>query len=82
MQFGFDPDRDYWVCLECAQYLYGDVYEGEKYPGVMWFCDDCEDFLNKQSGFSDLQDIWVCKKCGYENKLDTIIEMPNIIVAR
>ena len=79
-QVGFNPELDYWVCLECSQYLYGDVYEGERFPGVMWFCDKCESFLNIQQAFSDINDNWICTKCGYNSKLDIIIDMPNIMI--
>ena len=41
-QPGFNPDTGNWTCTKCGQELYGDgVYEGEKYPKMMWHCDGC-----------------------------------------
>lgn len=69
-QSGFDPDNGFWICTECGQTLYGDdVYDGERYPGVMWYCDSCGELLNKQSGFSDRYDSWTCIKCGHVNQI-------------
>lgn len=69
-QDGFDPDAGHWLCTECGHVLYGDdVYEGEDYPGVMWFCDGCGAFLNKQSGFYDSCGTWICDECFCSNSI-------------
>ena len=68
-QDGFDADLAWWKCTECGELLYGDIYEGEKYPNVMWFCDKCGDLLNTQDGFTDLKENWNCSKCGYNNSI-------------
>jgi len=38
-----------------------------RFPSVRWFCDECDAFLNRQQGFDDHLNSWICKKCGYEN---------------
>ena len=69
-QPGFDPGKGHWVCTKCGMPLYGDdVYDGEKYPGVMWYCDGCHALLNAQSGFSDFFSIWTCTECLHANDI-------------
>lgn len=41
----------------------------ERFPGIDWFCDNCDSNLNKQKGFDDRKYIWKCKKCGYKNSI-------------
>lgn len=41
-----------------------------RFEGVRWYCDNCEAFLNKQSGFTDWNDSWTCTKCGHENRIN------------
>lgn len=36
-----------------------------------WFCDNCNDLLNEQSGFSYDCKTWECKKCGHLNYIDS-----------
>ena len=70
-QYGFDPDNDTWTCTSCGKELYGDdVYEGEQFPGVMWYCDSCGALLNKQYGFNDYCCSWLCTECGHENNIE------------
>ncbi len=70
-QYGFDPDNDTWTCTVCGKELYGDdVYEGDQYPGVMWYCDGCGALLNKQDGFNDYCYSWTCTECGHWNRID------------
>ena len=33
------------------------------------YCDKCDSFLGRQSGFDINMEHWVCKKCGHINKL-------------
>ena len=69
-QEGFDPARGYWKCKKCGTFSFGaNIYQGERFPGVIWFCDNCEDCLSKQEGFSDYYDTWECQKCGYINSI-------------
>lgn len=69
-QPGFDPDSGNWICRECGQALYGDnIYEGDRYPGIMWYCDRCGALLNKQYGFYDACESWACEECGYINSI-------------
>ena len=32
-----------------------------------WFCDNCNDYLNKQKGFENNDGKWICIKCGHVN---------------
>lgn len=69
-QPGFEDNDGFWVCRACGQQLYGEgVYDGNRYPGVMWYCDQCGDLLNAQEGFDDIRDSWCCRRCGYVNKI-------------
>lgn len=45
------------------------IYElsNDKYPGIDWYCDQCNAFLNVQKGFKDRKRHWKCKECGYKN---------------
>ncbi|MBQ7235711.1 MAG: hypothetical protein IJX03_00960, partial [Clostridia bacterium] len=38
-----------------------------KFLGVRWFCDKCNDYLNKQEGFNDYLGTWKCQRCGFVN---------------
>ena len=53
---------------------YGSFYVGDdmdnRFPGIDWFCDNCQDYLNKQDGFDDHLPLWQCRKCGYVNIID------------
>lgn len=53
---------------------YEDVYWGDdldkRFPGIEWYCDECEAYLNEQEGFDDHFPYWECKKCGYHNRLE------------
>lgn len=40
-----------------------------RFPGIDWFCDNCDAHLNNQQGFDDRKYIWKCKKCGYKNSI-------------
>ena len=44
-----------------------DVYNGDTFEGVAWYCDDCGALLNRQSGFSDSYGSWQCTNCGHIN---------------
>ena len=35
-----------------------------------WYCDECNDLLNNQSGFNTSCGTWSCKKCGEVNYID------------
>ena len=41
-----------------------------------WFCDNCNDYLNGQPGFSFLSGTWKCTECGALND----VSPKNIIV--
>ena len=56
------------TCTECGQMLMDDdIYNGNTFEGVAWFCDNCGALLNRQDGFTDSYGSWRCTECGYVN---------------
>ena len=53
---------------------YEDYYEGNdlerRFPGIEFFCDQCNAHLNEQEGFTDHLDFWQCRKCGHVNPIN------------
>ena len=47
------------------------IYEisDARFPGINWYCDKCNAFLNIQKGFDDHKKIWKCKECGFKNEI-------------
>ena len=41
----------------------------ERFPGVSWFCDNCDTPLGVQAGFDDHRRVWTCTSCGHKNKI-------------
>lgn len=41
----------------------------EEFPNIDWYCDNCNDYLNSQSGFYDGCGNWTCTNCGHINPL-------------
>ena len=81
-QYGFDPDKGSWTCIECGQHLMDDdIYDGDTFEGVEWRCDCCNALLNRQYGFSDSLGSWTCTECGHTNGIteDDIIDESDII---
>lgn len=50
--------------------MFGFSNKKEKFPGIDWYCDDCGDYLNSQSGFHDGCGDWTCTKCGQINPIN------------
>ena len=43
-QYGFAPDGGTWRCTECGELLVDDdVYNGDSFEGIAWYCDSCAD---------------------------------------
>ncbi|MEG2006221.1 MAG: Sec23/Sec24 zinc finger-containing protein [Raoultibacter sp.] len=64
----FNEVQQAWVCVN-ADFI---LPEDEFLNGyVFWFCDQCESFLNIQSGFDASRESWVCHECGYENDISS-----------
>ena len=40
-----------------------------RFPGIEWYCDECNAYLNRQKGFDDHKKIWKCTECGNKNKI-------------
>jgi ssDNA-binding Zn-finger/Zn-ribbon topoisomerase 1 len=47
-----------------------DVYDGDTFEGVAWYCDRCGTLLNKQVGFSDSYGSWTCTECYHTNSIN------------
>lgn len=47
----------------------------DRFPGIIWYCDKCHAYLNRQKGFDDHKKTWKCTECGYKNEIseDNII---------
>ncbi len=47
------------------------IYEisDDRFPGIVWHCDNCGAYLNIQTGFDDQKRIWKCTECGYKNSI-------------
>ena len=52
-----------WKCPDCGY----TISQKEKRSGVFWFCDNCETYLNVQTGFTIKNKIWKCTECGHIN---------------
>ena len=69
-QPGYAPNNNFWDCIYCETRCYStDIYNGEMYPDVFWYCDRCNALMNIQPKFTDTVDKWKCKKCGYINNI-------------
>lgn len=55
-----------WKCDKCG-YSLSDRKLAQGY--IFWFCDECGKFLNNQKGFRKNAKRFVCKNCGFKNKL-------------
>jgi len=40
-----------------------------RFPGIIWFCDGCDECLSNQVDFNDHSDFWACTACGYVNSI-------------
>lgn len=43
----------------------------ERFPGIDWYCDRCNAYLNYQSGFDDNHYVWKCTECGHKNSISS-----------
>lgn len=59
------PEKQAWRCPDCG-YIWP---EKERKHGVLWFCDDCETYLNIQPGFTTKNKTWKCTECGHINSV-------------
>lgn len=44
---------------------------GGRFPDVDWYCDECDDYLNDQTGFDDGGNTWTCARCGHRNSISS-----------
>lgn len=52
-----------WKCEDCGYTL----SRIKRLFGVLWFCDECEAYLNVQAGFTTKNRKWECTECGHIN---------------
>ena len=45
------------------------VKMSERFPGIDWYCDRCNAYLNDQPGFDDHYYVWKCTECGHKNSI-------------
>ena len=57
------PEGRMWRCYDCGYRITVEDFENS----ILWFCDNCEAFLNAQEGFTDRAKTWKCKMCGFNN---------------
>ena len=50
--------------------MFGFLKKRENFPDIDWYCDDCGDYLNSQSGFYDGCGNWTCTVCGHINPIN------------
>ena len=43
----------------------------DRFPGIDWYCDRCNSYLNNQTGFDDSKYIWPCIECGHKNSISS-----------
>ncbi len=41
----------------------------KRFPGIEWFCDNCDASLDDQPGFDDSCGTWQCTQCGCMNTI-------------
>lgn len=46
-----------------------DEISDDKFPGIVWNCDQCGAYLSNQVGFDDNKRTWKCTECGYKNSI-------------
>ena len=40
-----------------------------RFPGIVWWCDNCGACLSDQKGFDDHKYTWKCRECGFKNSI-------------
>lgn len=56
-----------WQCFDCGYA----ISIREKLFGTLWFCDNCDTYMNVQSGFNTKNGHWKCSECGFENDVSS-----------
>ena len=65
----FNTNQKSWICQKCAYIISEEEFLDDF---VLWFCDECNTYLNVQKGFDKMARKHICRECGYEN--DTTFE--------
>lgn len=50
--------------------MFGFFKKKDHFPDIDWYCDDCGDYLNSQSGFHDDCGEWTCTLCGHISSIN------------
>ncbi|WP_044936621.1 Sec23/Sec24 zinc finger-containing protein [Pseudobutyrivibrio sp. LB2011] len=57
------PMKRIWKCPDCGYSMKRKLFDNS----VLWFCDECETFLNIQKNFNTSTNQWKCTVCGAIN---------------
>lgn len=60
----FNKSRKSWICNGCAYEISEKAFLDDF---VLWFCDECNYYLNNQEGFDKQSKKHICTNCGFEN---------------
>jgi len=61
----YSDNKECYVCLDCKYEMTPEWLDNN----VLWFCDECDTYLNIQSDFNTYSGHWICKNCGYDNEV-------------
>ena len=71
----WDDDECVWICDSCgyevhsSQVEYNSSTDTVDVLDIDWYCDECDAYLNDQSGFNPYASSFTCKKCGCVNDI-------------
>lgn len=71
----WNEDKSTWICENCSYEVRAGQVEYDKQTdsvnvlGIDWYCDECDAYLNSQSGFNPYDDRWICTECGHDNDI-------------
>ncbi len=60
----FSKTKKSWICNDCAYAITEEEFLDDF---ILWFCDECNTYLNNQEGFDRKASQHICTKCGYLN---------------
>lgn len=69
-----DPDgyshSEYHVPMYDEDTINETAIENNEMQYFLWYCDNCNAYLNHQFGFRNNDGTWKCEKCGHINYID------------
>jgi hypothetical protein len=76
-QYGEEKDEDNgyggsahrsWSYKKWDEEIVNEI-SNDRFPGVAWYCDNCNAYLRGQAGFGDHKRVWKCTDCGHPNRI-------------